>query len=61
MPVDWVMQTIEWFIRHPEKQLIVKVHPAEVVIGTNQPFVKEIERLYPNLPSNIRVIPPEEK
>ena len=59
--VDWVMQTIEWFIRHPEKQLVVKIHPAEVVIGTNQPFVKEIERVFPNLPSNVRIIPPEEK
>ena len=59
--VDWVMQTIEWFIRHPEKQLVVKIHPAEVVIGTNQPFVKEIERVFPSLPSNIRIIPPEEK
>lgn len=59
--VDWVMQTIEWFAQHPEKQLVVKIHPAEVVIGTNQPFVKEIERVFPKLPSNVRVIPPEEK
>jgi len=59
--VDWVMQTIQWFADHPEKQLVVKIHPAEVVIGTNQPFVKEIERVFPQLPSNVRVIAPEEK
>ena len=59
--VDWVMQTIQWFADHPEKQLVVKIHPAEVVIGTNQPFVKEIQRVFPKLPSNVRIIPPEEK
>lgn len=59
--VDWVMQTIQWFADHPEKQLVVKIHPAEVVIGTNQPFVKEIERVFPKLPPNVRVIAPEEK
>lgn len=57
--VDWVMETIEWFSRHPEKQLVVKIHPAEVVIGTKQPFVREISRVFPRLPSNVFVIPPE--
>ncbi|WP_026776862.1 hypothetical protein [Polaribacter sp. Hel_I_88] len=59
-PVEWVIETIEWFNKHPEKQLIVKIHPAEVVIGTNMPFydiiVKRVE-----LNKNIRVIKPQEK
>lgn len=59
--VDWVMETIDWFSRHSEKQLVVKIHPAEVVIGTRQPFVNEINRRFPRLPGNIFVIRPEEK
>ena len=59
--VDWVMQTISWFIENPEKQLIVKIHPAEVVIGTKQPFLKVIKDNFSKLPSNIIIIPPDQK
>jgi hypothetical protein len=59
-PVEWVIETINWFNRHPEKQLIVKIHPAEVVIGTNMPFYDIIiQKIKPN--SNIRIIQPKEK
>jgi hypothetical protein len=59
--VEWVLETIEWFGHHPDRQLVVKVHPAEVVIGTNQPFAAEIRRRFPSLPANVRVIEPQEK
>ncbi|QMU64032.1 MAG: hypothetical protein GKR88_06820 [Flavobacteriaceae bacterium] len=59
-PTEWVIETIEWFNKHPEKQLIVKIHPAEVVIGTNMPFYNIImDRVTPK--SNIRIIKPKEK
>ena len=60
-PVDWVYRTINWFIKNQEYQLIVKIHPAEVVIGTNQPFYNLINEKYDELPNNIRIIRPEEK
>ena len=60
-PIEWVMETIAWFAEHPEKQLVVKVHPAEVVIGTKQPFVSLIAERFPELPENVRVIEPQEK
>ena len=60
-PIEWVFETIEWFASHPEKQLIVKIHPAEVVIGTNQPFAEMIRKKIPELPSNVRLIEPDEK
>ena len=59
--IDWVINTIDWFTEHPEKQLIVKIHPAEVVIGTKQPFVKIIKKSFPKLPSNVLIIEPQEK
>lgn len=59
-PIEWVIETIEWFNNNPQKQLIVKIHPAEVVIGTNMPFYDIIlSRVNPH--RNIRIIKPEEK
>ncbi len=60
-PVEWVYETIDWFINQPEKQLIIKIHPAEVVIGTKQPFKDIIDQKYPELPENIVVIEPQEE
>lgn len=60
-PVDWVLKTIEWFADHPGRQLVVKIHPAEVVIGTNQPFASIIRARFPELPPNVRLIEPEEE
>lgn len=59
-PVEWVIETIKWFNQHPNKQLIIKIHPAEVVIGTNMPFFNIImDRIKPE--SNVRIIQPHEK
>ena len=60
-PVEWVIETIRWFKDHPDKQLIVKIHPAEVVIGTKQPFAEVINRQVETLPANVRLIEPQEK
>ncbi|MDB4466633.1 hypothetical protein N9066_00320 [bacterium] len=60
-PIEWVFETITWFLKHPEKQLIVKIHPAEVVIGTRQPFKDIIAERFPDMPANIKVIPPDEE
>jgi hypothetical protein len=60
-PVEWVFETIEWFALQPDKQLIVKIHPAEVVIGTNQPFADLIRERIPKLPPNVRLIEPNEE
>ncbi len=60
-PIDWVYKTIQWFSQHPEKQLIIKIHPAEQVIGTKQPFSKIIDKRFATIPDNIRIIKPHEK
>jgi hypothetical protein len=59
-PVQWVLETIRWFADRPEKQLIVKIHPAESVIGTEQPFAEIIRREFAELPANVRLIGPTE-
>lgn len=60
-PVEWVLKTIRWFMEHPEKMLVIKVHPAEFVKKTNQSFKEIIAREFPSLPDNIRVIAPDEQ
>tara|TARA_R110002073_G_scaffold72537_1_gene177596 strand:- start:621948 stop:623546 length:1599 start_codon:yes stop_codon:yes gene_type:complete len=59
-PIDWVIETIQWFNEHPEKQLIVKIHPAEIIIGTKMPFYDIIvSRITPK--GNVKIIQPNEE
>ena len=40
--------------------MVIRVHPSEARgIGTKQPIVGEIKTRFPNLPENVKVIPPE--
>ncbi|HEX7334851.1 MAG TPA: hypothetical protein VF290_25335 [Pyrinomonadaceae bacterium] len=59
--LEWVIQTIRYFISRSELQLLIRVHPAEIrgTLPSRQPLVAEIQKVFPNLPSNIIVIPPE--
>ena len=59
--LEWVLQTIRYFMSRPELQLLIRVHPAEIrgTLPSRQPLVAEIQRVFPNLPKNIIVIPPE--
>ena len=45
--VDWVIQTIHYFSKRPDLQLIIRVHPAETrgTIPSRQPIIKEIKRI----------------
>ncbi len=59
--IDWVARTIEYFAGRPDLQLLLRVHPAEVrgTAPSRQPLAAEIDRLFPNLPPNVFVIPPQ--
>lgn len=59
--VEWVMDTISWFADHPELQLVIRVHPAEIrgTVPSRQRILEEIGRTWPVLPCNVFVIPPE--
>ncbi|CAN5858958.1 hypothetical protein BH18ACI4_BH18ACI4_02370 [soil metagenome] len=58
---SWVLETINYFAKRPELQLIIRVHPAEIrgMIPSRQPLVAEIQRAFSLLPPNVFVIPPE--
>lgn len=61
--LEWLFHTIEHFSRRQELQLLVRVHPAEVLgaVPARQKVLDEIRNRYPRLPSNIIVIPPEDR
>ena len=58
--LDWLLETINYFERRPELQLVIRVHPAEVQnpVRSRETVVGELARLRPHLPSNVFVIPP---
>lgn len=62
--VDWIAETIEWFARHPEFQLIVKPHPAE--LSPRLPTTEErVETALANkgirIPDNVLLLSPKSK
>lgn len=59
--LDWLFQTIDYFKRRSDLQLVIRVHPAEAKgrYITNQPIVGEIRNHYPVLPENVKLIHPE--
>lgn len=59
---EWIIETINYFMKNPDKQLIIRVHPAEVrLIGqeTTEKVQDLIYDYFPELPGNVRIIPSE--
>jgi hypothetical protein len=59
--LDWLIKTIEYFKSRKDLQLVIRIHPAEVrgSIPSRQPVEAEIRMVYPELPQNVFVIPPQ--
>lgn len=59
--IEGTIETVRYFIRHPEYQLIVKAHPGEIYPGlpvSTHQVIKEIRKVFPSLPSNIILLEP---
>ncbi len=58
---DWIVETVGAFAERPEAQLVIRVHPAEVILpGAGRDSVVELLRQrFPTLPPNVIVVPPE--
>jgi hypothetical protein len=57
---EWLEKTVSYFAEHPEVQLVVRIHPGELI--TKGPSVADVvERVLPNLPENIRLVPADAK
>lgn len=59
--LEWIVQTIRYFEKRPDLQLLIRIHPAEVrgTIPSRQPLLEEIRKAFPRLPANVFIIPPE--
>lgn len=60
---DWIFNTIDYFAAHPEHDLVIRLHPAEIKLRdkpTREPIGDAIAGAYPELPPNVRVIPPDD-
>jgi hypothetical protein len=57
---DWLAQMVRHFAGHPETQLIVRVHPGEL-LGAGHPSVEIVRSELSQLPPHVIVIPPDSK
>ncbi|MBI3522167.1 MAG: hypothetical protein HY071_03585 [Chloroflexi bacterium] len=59
---SWILDTIRLFAGRPE-QLVIRVHPNEAWLpGTNsRQTIDLVARDFPELPENVRIVPPESK
>jgi hypothetical protein len=57
----WIIANIAWFAQRPDWQLVVRAHPCEATMPTNEPCVGLIEKYYPKLPPNVALVKPADK
>jgi hypothetical protein len=59
---SWIEETIVWFSNNPNVDLVIRIHPAELTgrIKARDPIFEYICGRFPSLPSNIKVIQPDE-
>lgn len=59
--LEWIIQTIHYFSKRPDLQLLIRVHPAEIrgILKSKQLVVDEVKKVFPLLPGNVFVVPPE--
>lgn len=59
---EWVFATVRHFEAHPDRQLVIRIHPAEVRDEgreSRDPLGPQLAAAFPVLPPNVRVIPAE--
>lgn len=59
--LTWVLETIKYFSKRTDLQLLIRIHPAEIrgTLPSRQPLLPEILKVFPELPRNVFIIPPE--
>lgn len=57
---EWISRTVQYFIGRPDVQLVIRVHPGEVLTH-GQSMVDVVHEVLPRLPENIRLIKPKDE
>lgn len=60
--LDWLLFTIDHFVKRTDVELLIRVHPAEVLgtVPSRQRVVDEIRVRWPELPNNIHIVAPDD-
>lgn len=59
--IDWIFETIRFYGKHPERRLLIRIHPAEINprnLESADKVQDYIIREFPSLPKNVIIIPP---
>jgi hypothetical protein len=57
---EWLVRTVQFFASHPEVQLVVRIHPGELI--TKGPSVADVvQKALPDIPENIHLVLASEK
>lgn len=58
---EWVLATIRWFSKHPNKILIIRAHPAEIrgLAVTQEKIAAVVAKEFQQLPENVFLITPD--
>jgi len=57
---EWLERTVRWFAMHPKSQLVIRIHPGELI--TKGPSVADVvQNALPEIPPNIHLIPADAK
>jgi len=57
---SWISRTVQYFIGRPDVQLVIRVHPGEVLTH-GQSMVDVVHSVMPDLPEHIHLIAPDQK
>lgn len=57
---EWISRTVQYFAGRPDVQLVIRVHPGEVLTH-GQSMVDVVKEVLPRLPEHIRLIGPKDK
>ncbi len=57
---EWISRTVQYFAGRPDVQLVIRVHPGEVLTH-GQSMVDVVKEVLPKLPEHIRLIGPKDK
>ena len=57
---EWVRETVRYFARRPEVQLVIRIHPGEQRVK-GPSLAEEVRRALPRLPEHIHLVPADAK
>lgn len=55
---DWLEHTVKYFAERSDAQLVVRVHPGEL-LGAGHPSIEIVRSSIPEMPEHVIVVPPE--